>query len=257
MSVTETVRPAGQVNFVGVANFQSVFSNPIFPKAFSNTLHWSVFTALGHLTLGFGLALAMNSALVYPRIRGVCRALILLPWATSPIVVAILIQLWAHPMISPISKILQSLGSTDTFLPLGSPDTAIWTLIGVQVWQFTPFFMLMILAGLQTMDPQLIDAAKVDGASSLQRIRYVTIPHVRGILLTLALFDLVTLSAYFDLIWVATEGGPVRSTEVLATFMYRDAFLSMNWNRAAATGMILLLLLVAVTFLMMKQLQRE
>ena len=102
-----------------------------------------------------------------------------------------------------------------------------WTLVGVQVWQFTPFFMLMILAGLQTMDPELHDAAQVDGANMWQRIRHVTVPHLREQLLTLALFDMVTLAAYFDLIWVATEGGPVRSTEVVATYIFREA----SWGR--------------------------
>jgi ABC-type sugar transport system permease subunit len=107
------------------------------------------------------------------------------------------------------------------------------------------------------MDPELHDAAKVDGASVLQRIRYLTLPHVRDLILTLSLFDLVTTAAYFDLIWVTTQGGPVRSTEVLATYIYRIAFGTMDWNRASAIGMILLVLCIGISAVVLIQMQRE
>ncbi len=162
-----------------------------------------------------------------------------------------------RPMISPVAKILAMLGSKADFLPLGNPKTAMGTLIGIQIWQFTPFFMLMILAGLQTLDPALHDAARVDGASWWQDVVYVIFPHVRELLLTLALFDIVTLAASFDLIWITTNGGPVRSTEVISTYLYRDGFLSMHWNRAAASGMILLVLLALVAFFMIRQMRED
>jgi multiple sugar transport system permease protein len=257
MSVTETVRATGEIRFAGLNNFKSVLSDPVFRKATLQTFHWAFFTTLGHLTIGFALALAMNSTLVDQKIRSLCRALILLPWALTAVVVAILVQLWAHPMVSPVSKILQALGSKAEFLPLGTPSTAMWTLIGIQVWQFTPFFMLMILAGLQTLDSELLDAAKVDGASWWQRTVNVTIPHIRNLIITLALFDLVTLSASFDLIWIATNGGPVRRTEVLATYIYRSGFLGSHWNLASTAGMILLVLLILIALFMIRQMQDE
>lgn len=257
LSVTETSLRTHETHFVGLANFKKIISDPIFQKATLQTGKWAIFTALGHFTIGFALALAMNSTLVNHRIRSLCRALILLPWALTPVVVAIIVQLWSHPMISPAAKILTMLGSKAEFLPLGSPKTAMWTLIGIQIWQFTPFFMLMILAGLQTLDPALHDAAKVDGASWWQDILHVTIPHVRELIITLALFDIVTLAASFDLIWIATNGGPVRSTEVVSTYIYRAGFLGMHWNHAAAGGMILLLLLSLVALFMMMQMREE
>jgi multiple sugar transport system permease protein len=110
---------------------------------------------------------------------------------------------------------------------------------------------------LQTLDPALHDAARVDGASWWQDILYVTIPHVRDLIITLALFDFVTLAASFDLIWIATNGGPVRSTEVIATYIYRDGFLSMHWNRAGASGMILIVMLTLFALFMMKQMRDE
>jgi multiple sugar transport system permease protein len=243
LSLTDTSRLTGDLSFVGFRNYLELFRDPIFRKVVGHTLSFSLSSSLGHIVLGLLLALAMNARL-NRRFVNLCRAVILLPWAVSPIVVAMIAQLWAYPLTSPIAMTLQALGWAGEFSPLGRPATAMWSLIVINVWQFTPFFMLMILAGLQTMNPELHEAAQVDGASPLQRLRYLTLPHIRDILLTLSLFDLVTTAAYFDLIWVTTQGGPVRSTEVLATFTYRIGFLSMDWHRAATVGVILLVVCV-------------
>lgn len=243
LSVMDYSRRTQELTFVGLDNYIGLLTDPVFHRILRQTLYFSLFSTIGHVGLGFLIALAMNANLSR-RFVGACRALILLPWALSPIVVAIIAQLWAYPLISPIAKILQMLGSTIEFTPLGHPRTALAALTIINVWQFTPFFMLMILAGLQTMDPELHEAAKVDGASALQRVRFITLPHIRSVLFTLTLFDLVTTAAYFDLIWVTTGGGPVRSTEVLATYAYRIGFLTMDWHRAATVGMILLVVCI-------------
>ena len=256
LSVMDYSRRTREVSFVDIQNYVKIIQDPVFQRAFKQTLIFSFFSTIGHVLIGLILALAMNSKL-NRRFLSVCRAVILLPWALSPIVVAIIAQLWAYPLISPIAKILAALGSTDEFMPLGRTETALWALTVINVWHFTPFFMLMILAGLQTMDPALHDAAKVDGASAWQRVRFVTLPHIRNVLLTLSLFDLVTTAAYFDLIWVTTQGGPVRSTEVLATYIYRIGFLTVDWNRAATVGVILIVLCIALAAIVVVQLRQE
>jgi len=256
LSLFDLNRRTGIDTYVGLENYAKLVADPMFPKVFKQTLQFSFFSSLGHIVLGFFLAILLNTGL-NRKFLGACRALILLPWALSPIVVAIIAQLWAYPLISPIAKILAALGSQAEFAPLAKPSTAMWSLTMINVWQFTPFYMLMILAGLQSMDPELHDAAKVDGASVLQRIRYLTLPHVRDLILTLSLFDLVTTAAYFDLIWVTTQGGPVRSTEVLATYIYRIAFGTMDWNRASAIGMVLLVLCIGISAVVLIQMQRE
>jgi multiple sugar transport system permease protein len=256
LSLFSLDRRTGVNTFVGFENYAHLLKDALFPKVFRQTLNFSFFSSVGHIALGFIIALLMNSGL-NRKFLGACRSLILLPWALSPIVVAIIAQLWAYPLISPIAKILTMLGVQGEFAPLARPSTALWSLTLINVWQFTPFYMLMILAGLQSMDPELHDAAKVDGASTFQRIRFVTIPHVRDLVLTLALFDLVTTAAYFDLIWVTTQGGPVRSTEVLATFIYRIAFGTMDWNRASAIGFILLILCIGISAVVLWQMERN
>jgi len=256
LSALDYSRESKEMVFVGLDNYTKIIADANFQKAFRQTLKFSVFSTCGHLFFGLILALIMNAGL-NKRFINTTRALILLPWALSPIVVAILAQLWTYPLISPIAKILEALGYTGEFNPLGRTETALWTLIIINIWQFTPFFMLMILAGLQTIDLALNDAAMVDGASVFQKIRYITIPHLRNLILTLLLFDLVTTAAYFDLIWVTTQGGPVRSTEVLATYLYRIGFLTLDWNRAATVGIILLILCTILAALVVFQLREE
>jgi multiple sugar transport system permease protein len=256
MSLFSLDRRTDVTTFVGLQNYMRLIKDPLFPKIFRQTIQFSLFSSIGHIVLGFFLALLLNTG-INRKYLGVCRSLFLLPWALSPIVVAIIAQLWAYPLISPIAKLLADLGLQGEFAPLATPKTALWTLTLINVWQYTPFYMLMILAGIQSMDPELHDAAKVDGASTFQRIQHVTLPHVRDLILTLILFDLVTTAAYFDLIWVTTQGGPVRSTEVLATYIYRIAFGTMDWNRASAIGFVLLVLCIGISAVVLLQMQRD
>jgi multiple sugar transport system permease protein len=243
------------MTYVGLENYKTVLLNPLIFTAIKNTLLFSLFSTLGHMVLGFLIASGLNSSL-NRHFLTFSRTLLLLPWAISPSVVAIITQLWAHPLISPVAKALKYIGISVEFAPLAHPRTALPFLTLLNVWQFTPLFMLMILAALQTMDLELDEAAQVDGASPWQRIWYITIPQLRRTLLTLILFDLVITAAYFDLIWITTQGGPARSTEVLSTFAYRLAFLGLKWNTAAAAAMILVglsVLLATVVILLMNE----
>lgn len=256
MSLHSLNRRTGVSTFVGFENYIRVFQDPVFFQALRHTLFFTGVGAIGHIGLGFVLALLFNANL-NRRVLSISRSLILLPWVLSPTVVAIITQLWGHPLISPIARVLESVGWVGTFTPLGDTDTALLSLVIINIWQFTPFYMLMILAGLQTMDPELHMAAMVDGANTIQRIYYITWPHIRNVVLTFTLFSLVTNAAYFDLIWIATQGGPVRSTEVLATYAYRIAFASLNWNRASVVGIVLLILSLVLSVFFILQIRRE
>ena len=256
MSLHSLNRRTGENTFVGFENYIEVIEDPVFFKALRHTIVFTGVGALGHIGIGFFLALLMNAKL-NKKILNVSRSLILLPWVLSPTVVAIITQLWGHPLISPIARILEYFGWGGVFTPLGKTDTALISLVIINIWQFTPFYMLMILAGLQTMDPELHMAAMVDGANPLQRLYYITWPHIRNVVLTFTLFSLVTNAAYFDLIWIATQGGPVRSTEVLATYAYRIAFSSLNWNKASVVGIVMLLLSILLSIVFIVQIRKK
>jgi multiple sugar transport system permease protein len=251
MSFHKLNRRTGETTFVGVDNFVDVFNDPNFYTAFKQTLFFTFAGVIGHIGLGFLLALLLDAKL-NAKVLKLSRSLILLPWVISPAVVAILTQLWGHPLISPIAKVLDTLGWEGNFMPLGSVDYAMLTIVIINIWQFTPYYMLMILANLQTLDSELIWAAKVDGANYIQLIWYVVLPHIRNVMLTFSLFSLVVNAAYFDLIWIATQGGPIRVTEVLATYTYRLAFQSLNWNKASVVGIVLLVLSLILSIIILK-----
>lgn len=245
LSTLEYSKKTFEYSFVGLQNYIALFKNPIFSKILKQTWNFSLYSTAGHIGLGFILALIMNSGL-NRRFVSASRALILLPWAVSPIVIAMIAQIWSHPLISPIGHVLKFFNSSIEFMPLGMPGQAMTALIIINIWQFTPFYLLMILSALQGIDPELYEAAKVDGATGLKQTRYITLPLIRNVLLTLTMFDFVTTAAYFDLIWVTTQGGPVRSTDVLATFIYRAGFLTQDWARAAAASVLLLIFVFIV-----------
>jgi multiple sugar transport system permease protein len=255
MSFHKLNRRTQEVSYVGLNNFQDVVNDKHFHTAMKQTMIFTGWGVLGHMGLGLILALFLNSNL-NNSVSSVCRSLILLPWVISPPVVAILSQLWGHPLISPIGKILASFGWSGNFMPLGSVEYALPTIIIINIWQFTPFYMLMILANLQTIDEELYSAAMVDGANYFQKIRFITLPHIKNVLLTFTLFSMVVNAAYFDLIWIATQGGPIRVTEILATYTYRLAFQSLDWNKASVVGIALLLLsllLALITLFFMRE----
>lgn len=254
-----TSSPRGQTSprfFVGLQNYLKVFSVAAIRPAVTHTLAFAIGSSVFHLFFGSILALWLDSRL-NQRFLSICRALLLTPWAISPAVVGMIWRLLTHPQISPIGILVSGINPRWTWAPLASTKTALATLTGINAWHFTPFFMLMILAGLQSIDPTLYEAAMIDGASTLQRIRYVTIPLIRRLLLTLALFDVVTTAVYFDLMWVTTRGGPGGSTEILPIYAYRQAFLSFDFGLAAAIGVLLFVVSIALSIVVVVLMERE
>jgi multiple sugar transport system permease protein len=185
------------------------------------------------------------------------RTIFLVPWAITPTVVAILFRLVLHPQVGPIAIFLKSIGSQIVFAPLGQTNTALLFVTLTNVWMFTPFYMLMILSALQAIDVGLYEAAVVDGANGSQQIFFITIPSIRNLLLTLMMFDFVSTAAYFDLTWIMTQGGPVLSSEIIPTWVYRTAFQSFEFGKASAIGMILFTISVIVSIIVLRVINRE
>jgi ABC-type sugar transport system permease subunit len=248
LSLMDFSRKSSEYTFVGLENYIQFFNNPLFLPLLKQTIAFSFWSTFGHIGFGLIIALVMNSNL-NRKFVSISRALFLLPWAISPIVIAMISQIWTHPLLSPVGHLLRMFGSAIDFMPLGRPDQAMAAVSIINIWQFTPFYMLMILSALQTIDPELYEAAKVDGATGIKQLRYITMPLIRNVLLTLTMFDFVTTAAFFDLIWVTTQGGPVRSTEVFATYIYRTGFMSLDWPRAATVSVVLLVMMFIVAIL--------
>ena len=119
------------------------------------------------------------------------------------------------------------------------------------------FIMLMILSAMQAIDPGLYEAAVVDGANGPQQVFFITIPSIKNTLLTLGMFDFVTTAAYFDLTWIMTQGGPVNTSEIIPTWVYRTAFQSFEFGKASAIGMILFTISVIVSIIVLRAMDKE
>jgi multiple sugar transport system permease protein len=240
-----------------LGNFLAVWQNPNFARIMLQTLFYAAGAALLHTALGFCFALVLNVLPLNTTFIRAMRTVFLIPWAITPTVVAILFRLILHPQVGPIAIFLKSTGSSVLFGPLGQPDWALLSVTLTNVWMFTPFYMLMILSAMQAVDPGLYEAAVVDGANGLQQVFRITIPMIRNTLLTLTMFDFVTTAAYFDLTWIMTQGGPVGSSEIIPTWVYRTAFQSFEFGRASAIGMILFTISVVVSIIVLRAMDKE
>lgn len=245
-----------ELEYCGISNYLEVFSTEAVGPVVTNTLVFSVGSTLLHILFGLGLALYLNSNL-NRRFLTLSRALLLTPWAISPAVAAMVWRLLAHPDISPIGYMVSAINPNWSFAPLASVDTALPMLIAINTWHFSPFYMLMILAGLQGIDPTLYEISMIDGANAIQRLWYITLPQIRRLLFTIGLFDLVTTAVYFDLVWITTRGGPANATEVLATYTYRQAFLSFDFGFASALSLVLFVVSITLSVVVVVLMERE
>ncbi len=185
--------------FIGLKNYMTVFSSRNFVKILSNTLMYSFFATAFHIIIGLFMAVLLNNKVLKRRTLTIGRSLFLIPWAISPSVVAIMFQVMLHPKVGPVGIILRTFNPKIAFNPLGSPSLSLLTVTLTNIWKFTPFYFLILLAGLQAIDDGLYEAARMDGASGWRQFCDVTLPLMKNYIITLAVFDFVSTAAYMDL----------------------------------------------------------
>lgn len=168
--------------------------------------------------LAFGLLLNLRSRLIEA-----CRTLFLIPMVLPPIVVAIMWKVLYTPDISPFHRVLEAVGAPVPAL-ITHPDLALPAIVIADVWEWFPFTMLMVLAGLQMMPEEPLEAARIDGAAAWQVTRYIVLPYLRPALLVAGLFRLIDSIKAFPLIYILTDGGPGTVTEVTNYYAFRQAF---------------------------------
>ncbi len=248
----------GQAEYIGFENYQRLLERGRFWESLTNTL---VYTA-GTTVLSFGMGLFTALILNEPfRMRGLARTLISIPWATPWLVVTTIWYVMFNPQIGPVNEVLKGLGLIQVGVPwLYQTSTAMLGIIIVTSWRLFPSATLIILAGLQSISPELYEAAKVDGAGRWARFRHITLPSLTSV--NLVMIVLLTITA-FKLITVAltlTQGGPGTATSVLSVYTYQEAFESNRLGRASALATLSVLvsgLLVIVYFALIGRQDRE
>jgi multiple sugar transport system permease protein len=224
-------------DFVGFQNFISLFQNPLIHQVFQVTLKYVLGSLLCTMPLALLLAVILNRPL---RFIQIFRVLILLPWVFSEVTAGMLWSWVLNPSFGPVNYILSQMGF-DKILFLGSPETALPTVMFINIWWSYALPTVLILAALQTVSPELYEAARIDGANPWAIFKHVTFPLisptvvVAAIQLTLIYFNKLTLAL------VLTGGGPLQKTMTLSLQTYMEAFQNYRMNMASSLGIIILL----------------
>ena len=237
--------------WVGLKWYALLGSDPRFLGGLTRTLQYSIGSVVGALVIDTGLALLLNRD---GRGMGTLRVLFILPYTTMIVAAALLWNIMLNPANGIVNHFLQSLG-----LPVGlwlaDTETVLPTLIVLQVWRSSPFAMLIALAALRSMPLEPFEAADIDGASRIQKFRYLTLPLIRTALATASLFMLIDTLKQFPLIYVLTGGGPLRASETLYIYGYNLAFrfFDIGYGSAVLVALLALVLAVSVAWLWMRQ----
>jgi ABC-type sugar transport systems, permease components len=237
------LRP-GAAQFVGLANYGKVFTDELFRNAVLNTVVLTASAVLLSMLLGIAFAVLLDRKFLG---RGIVRTLLITPFLVMPAAAALL---WKTSIYNPVFGLLNWLLS-----PFGAGN-ADWVsqypmiaIILVLTWQWTPFMMLIVLAGLQSQSPEVLEAAKVDGAGAWATFYRITLPHLRQFIELGILLGSIFIVQTFDAIFMITQGGPGQATTNLPYFIYQQAFRAFDMGEAAAAGVIVVVgTIVIATF---------
>lgn len=238
---------ARQDEFAGLENYGKLLKDPLFWLSLRNTFVFALGSTLGHVVLGTLFAVLLMARWGSERLRNIVRGLLILPWLFSLAAAALIWGLLYDPY-GPLNYLLTVSGiAPDSFDFLGEPSHAMASLILINVWKFYPFYMVMILGGLQSIPEELYEAARLDGATPFQQFRFVTLPMLRPVLIAATTIDMITTFATFDIVKIMTNGGPQRSTQTLSLYIYETGFRDVNLGYGAAMAIAMLIGLAMLT----------
>lgn len=246
------VRPNDAIfnTFAGLDNYKNIFSNKIFLQSIVNTVKWTIVNLVIQLLAAMLLALALNQKL---KGRSLYRTLILVPWAVPHAIAAMTFTFLFNANVGIINILAVKLGMiTESVSWLGNMDSAFWCVILVAIWKGIPFQMIFILAALQGISNDIYESAEIDGASRWQSFWTITLPIIKEPLAIATILNLIGIVSCFNTIWLMTGGGPLYSTEILYTFAYREAFINHNFGTAAATSVILFIVMTGFSWIYLR-----
>lgn len=233
--------------FVGLENYQLLWDDSVFWLAVFNTLLYTIVASILKFALGLWLALILNERLPF---KTFFRAVILLPWVVPTVLSGIAFWWIYDAQFSVISWGLRELGLISSNINfLGDMNNARATVIATNVWRGIPFVAITLLAGLQTISPSLHEAATLDGATSWQRFRFITLPMLSPLIAVVMTFSVLFTFTDFQLIYVLTRGGPLNATHLMATLSFQRAIPGGQLGEGAAIAVAMVpFLLSAILF---------
>jgi multiple sugar transport system permease protein len=234
--------PFGQDKFIGLANYQALLSDKLFFQSLLHVLAYALFTIPAGLVWGIAVAMALQNI----RWRGFFRALYFLPTVTSTIAIAVVWSLIFQPDWGILNNILRFFGIIGPNW-LGQTSTAMISVSMVAVWMGTGFWMVIFLAGLLDIPTDYLDAARVDGASSMQVFRYVTLPQLTPTIFYYLTASLIAVWTMFDIVYLMTSGGPANATMMPAVHLYNLAWKHLEMGYASAIAWVMALFIFTFT----------
>lgn len=239
------------IHFIGLDNYLAVAKDPVAWSSLGRTVIWIGLTVPLQLLLGLVTALLLNQQF---RWRGLARSLILIPWALPSVVIGLMWSWIYHPQVGLLNDLMLRMGLLSTAMPwLANADTALYAIILALVWQGFPFFAIMILAGLQTIPSNLYEAAAIDGATTWQKFREITLPGLKGVLVTAVMLRLIWVANSIDVIYVMTAGGPGYASQTLPLYAFKRTYSSMDFGYGTALAVTFSVLLLGLILLYLRR----
>lgn len=234
------------MKFIGLANYINIFKNPVIYEVLSHNTVYALGTVISKNIIAIFLALLLNR-----QFKGVTffRTVYFIPVVMSFVAIGILWSWLYNPTFGLINVILLKTGIIkESIAFLGDPSIALWSLILVDIWRWSGYHTVIVLAGLQTVPKDLYESAGLDGATGFQRLVYITLPQIRPMIITNVTISLMGAFSVFDLMYIMTKGGPYNSTRVISTYMYDITFGSESrFGYGSSVAYILLFIIIIIS----------
>ncbi|MFB6308334.1 MAG: carbohydrate ABC transporter permease [Haloarculaceae archaeon] len=238
-----------EAEFVGLENYQEIWTSSEIHTVLWNTFVWVAVGSIAAILIGFALGWLLHEKLPY---TSVASAIVLIPWVLPRVVGA---SIWkfmfsgSQGIINELLYVLGFIGSREDYIVmLGNPELSLWPPIIGMIWRLAPLFALLTLTSLQGIEEHLYEAARMDGATPLERFRYITLPMMRYNLAIGFLLMVIYNIRNFSMIWVMTKGGPGISSMTLPIMIYQQAFVDFNVGFASALSLILFAILLVFSY---------
>jgi multiple sugar transport system permease protein len=231
--------------FIGIDNFSRALGNPQLVESLKQTAIYGMVVLPTEILVGLGIALLVHRTVRSQALRAIIYVAAMIPIVIPQVAMGVVFRLLYIPDYGLVNALLGQTGH-DQILWLSNPPLAIFAVASVDIWQWTPFVYLVMFAGLQTVPPESVEAAQLEGAGSWAQFRQIELPYLRPLLLLVIFFRLADVLRVFDHVYVLTGGGPGRTTEFLSLYLYRIAFRFFDLGQASALAVIVMAFMIAL-----------
>lgn len=244
--------------FVGLANYRTILHDDVFLQSIRLTAFFVIASIVAHILIALVFAHLLNARCFTTRTKTIARVIYIFPWIFTATVVAVMWKLMLQPQ-GVVNYLLSFVGAASKHTEWFSDrEIALYVVTFINMWSGYPFYMITVLAGLQGISPDLYESAAIDGATSFKAFRYITLPQLKPILLSLIMLDFVWTLKTFAIVWSLTGGGPLHATELISLYIYRLAFMESKYSIASAAAVLLLIVCVVVAvFYSRRQMKEE